>query len=1046
MSSTLASLVVEVNTAKANSSLLSFSGNLGKVSKKTAILGAKMTALSIPFALFAKSAVKDLAQFDDGMKKSLAIMGNVTESVKTEMREQALAISSSLPVSAKEAADSYFYLASAGMDAAQSLKALPVVANFATAGAFDMATATDLLTDAQTALGLSSDDTATSIKNMTMLSDLFVKGNTLANTSVQQLSEAMTNEAGMAIKQYRLDLNDATATLLAFADQGIKGDVAGSLFARSIRLLTKAADENTEAFAKNNITIYDANGELQSMEETSLELTEAFSKMSVEQMIAEMKMLGFSARTAQAILPLIGITDKLREYKVELGKAGGITQEVVDNQLKSLGVQFTLLKNNITNFGISLATTFEPQIRSATIWLKNAVEKFQALSTGTQKTIAKVILFTALLGPLVTMLGLFGMGVSGVVGLLGSLKAVFIAIKGLQMFQVFTNASSSIGFMNASGISANATMFLMAQRMAVLALTMGAWAVAGIVVIGAFKELKNAINISRGIDDTTEAIDKLHTKQEKLNNMTLSSSDFLKDFGNSLLAIGAVAMEVSFALFDLGESLFKLPWDLIKDLGNVFKGDFSFKNSIGNTDKLYSNLSKRAGASKDALVGIGDKAWKREQEQAGYDTDTSKASKIEADAQKETDALLAKITGAMGGLETGNESKANAEAKKVIEDMVKDLENINMPDAGDGGMGGQGGMGGAGGLNAGGGRAQAGQAGVGGNANGGLIKPGAPKAEDIIKQNKALIQGVKDNPATTAFGKIRDEELQLNIAKENAMLGDVDAFKNLNLSTIRGRQLQKDLEKDLNAKGLLPEKTDNSAQGRLKAEQEKRQARQDRIDKDLAIKQAEIDKGNAEQLQKEKLDKQKAFDAMPVEDPFMNEADWKRAQERKNDLTGDLGDPFGVKAAVKASQFDASLAGEAPWKDGAFLDMYGEAKDPYSSESISKTLAENLRNGFGGVRGKSDMAALKKIAKSSERAAKSAELASKSAESMASNLESGQGSSMNFSALLKNGTAILKSLGESLAVNKDSLGELSSINSTLSGWGEIPMLEIRTVI
>jgi len=149
---------------------------------------------------------------------------------------------------------------------------------------------------------------------------------------------------------------------------------------------------------------------------------------------------------------------------------------------------------------------------------------------------------------------------------------------------------------------------------------------------------------------------------------------------------------------------------------------------------------------------------------------------------------------------------------------------------------------------------------------------------------------------------------------------------------------------------------------------------------------------------------------------------------------------------MKASQFDASLAGESPWKEGAFLDMYGEAKDPYSSENISKILADNIKNGFGGVRGKSDMEAIKEVAKSSEQASKSAELSSKSAESTASNLESGQGSSMNFSALLKNGTAILKSLGESLAVNKDSLGELSSINSTLSGWGEIPMLEIRTVI
>ena len=67
-------------------------------------------------------------------------------------------LSAEATASAKEAADAFFFLASAGLDGKQSIAALPIVAQFAQAGAFGLARATDLLTDAQTALGLSVDE------------------------------------------------------------------------------------------------------------------------------------------------------------------------------------------------------------------------------------------------------------------------------------------------------------------------------------------------------------------------------------------------------------------------------------------------------------------------------------------------------------------------------------------------------------------------------------------------------------------------------------------------------------------------------------------------------------------------------------------------------------------------------------------------------------------------------------------------------------------------------------------------------------------------
>jgi TP901 family phage tail tape measure protein len=107
---------------------------------------------------------------------------------------------------ADQAAEAFFFLASAGLDAEQSIAAMPQVAKFAQAGMFDMALATDLATDAQSALGLSSKDATENLENLTRITDVFVRANTLANTSVEQLAVAFTTKAGTALKTVGKDV------------------------------------------------------------------------------------------------------------------------------------------------------------------------------------------------------------------------------------------------------------------------------------------------------------------------------------------------------------------------------------------------------------------------------------------------------------------------------------------------------------------------------------------------------------------------------------------------------------------------------------------------------------------------------------------------------------------------------------------------------------------------------------------------------------------------------------------------------------------------
>jgi TP901 family phage tail tape measure protein len=312
------------------------------------------------------ASVKAFADFDAEMTKSLAIMGNVSDSLRDDMSDAAREVAKTTTFSANEAAESYFFLASAGLDAAQSIAALPKVAQFAQAGMFDMATATDLLTDAQSALGQTSDDASENLENMVRLSDVLIKANTLANASVQQFSEALTNKAAASMRSLNIETEEGVAVLAVFADQGIKGSQAGTTFNATIRGLTNGVQRNAEEFARLNVEVFNSQGEMNNMADIVGQLETSLGGLSVEQQRAELTALGFTEETLAGTLALIGNSEAIREYETALGQAAGTTEDVANNQLETLNAQLGLLKSAFVDVGIEIGERLEPTITRLT--------------------------------------------------------------------------------------------------------------------------------------------------------------------------------------------------------------------------------------------------------------------------------------------------------------------------------------------------------------------------------------------------------------------------------------------------------------------------------------------------------------------------------------------------------------------------------------------------------------------------------------------------------------------------------------------------------
>lgn len=298
-------------------------------------------------AAFAYKTVKSFIEFNDEMTQSLAIMGDVSKKTRMELSATARQLSTRSMFAASELAKGYYYLTSAGKNAAQSQVLLKDVARFAQAGQFDLAEATSLLTDAQNALGLSSRNVVKDQFEMIRVSDVLVGANTLADATTRQFAVALTTDAAASMRAFNIPLEEGVAVLAAYADRGIKGAHAGSMFGRFLRLLIPAAVKNAQAFKKLNIHVFNSRGNLRNLALVVGDMTRAFSTMSVKQKSVAMQQLGFMKRTQQVVYPLLGASQKLKDYEDKLDKMGGTSQRVADKQMKSLSKQTSLLGRNL---------------------------------------------------------------------------------------------------------------------------------------------------------------------------------------------------------------------------------------------------------------------------------------------------------------------------------------------------------------------------------------------------------------------------------------------------------------------------------------------------------------------------------------------------------------------------------------------------------------------------------------------------------------------------------------------------------------------------
>lgn len=368
-----------------------FTRSISRATKQLIGFGSASVAVyTVARALNAAVAAAD--EFNAAMAKSTAIMGGMEGLDLATKAQMALVAQRTAVGSAfgpEKVAEAYFYLASAGMDAKQSMEVLAPAVRFAQAGAFDLATAVDLVTDAQSALGLATDDSQQNMVNFIRVSDALVGANTLANASVQQFSESLTRKAAAALRFLGKDIEETVAILAVFADQGTKGADAGTALAIVVRELTDKALENTAAFEKHKVAVFDDAGGMRTAAQILQDLETELDGMSTRLKIATLKEMGFTAKSRIFIQTLLDTSEKIREYNRRLDEMGGITEVVAKRtmtqwaELKSrIGGSIKAINANLTGIPMEMfAKGWNTQLESIYDLFEKLTLKFAAWLT-----------------------------------------------------------------------------------------------------------------------------------------------------------------------------------------------------------------------------------------------------------------------------------------------------------------------------------------------------------------------------------------------------------------------------------------------------------------------------------------------------------------------------------------------------------------------------------------------------------------------------------------------------------------------------------------
>lgn len=351
--------------------------------------------VTLPLMGVGAMATNVAMQFESGMSQVQAISGATGKDFEA-LKDKAIEMGAKTKFSATESADAFKYMAMAGWETQDMLDGIEGVMNLAAASGEDLATTSDIVTDALTAFGLQASDSA-------HFADVLAQASSKSNTNVGLMGETFKYVAPVA-GALGYSIEDTAVAIGLMANSGIKGSQAGTALRSTLTRLSKPTKQVQKAMDDLGISLTNADGTVKPFNNLMLEMRDRFKGLTEEQKLQYAATLA-GQEGMSGLLAIVNASDEdFQKLTDEINNANGVAQDMADIMMDNTAGAVEQLKGALESAGILIGEKLTPYIKQLAEWIKGLVEKFNSLSDEQQDNIVKWGLILAAIGPVLLIL------------------------------------------------------------------------------------------------------------------------------------------------------------------------------------------------------------------------------------------------------------------------------------------------------------------------------------------------------------------------------------------------------------------------------------------------------------------------------------------------------------------------------------------------------------------------------------------------------------------------------------------------------------------
>ena len=466
----------------------------------------------------------------------------------------------------------------AGWKTEDMLGGIEGIMALAAASGEDLATTSDIVTDALTAFGLSANDAG-------HFADILAAASSNANTNVSMMGETFKYCAPIA-GALGFSAEDVAEAIGLMANAGIKSTQAGTALRTIMNNLSGDVKITGDALGEVTIATTNADGSMRDLSDILADCRGAFSQLSeseraqaAEALVGKNAMSGFLALMNAA-------PEDIAKLSQAIDNCDGTAERMAETMQDNLAGQLTILKSQIEELAISFGEMLMPAIRKIVSKIQTFVDKLNSMSESQRKAILTIGLIIAALGPLLVIIGTViskvGAAMQGFVKLATGVKKLGVAVKAGT--GIFGKLGAALGGISAPVLAVIAVIAVLAAAFKHL------W--------DTNEEFRNAITaIWEGIVSKVSAfcqgiVDRLNALGFDFGSIV----DVLKSLWDGLCQFLAPVFEAAFNVVSivLGTVL-----DVITGLLDVFIGLFT-----GNWSQLWDGVKEIFSGVWDGITSL----------------------------------------------------------------------------------------------------------------------------------------------------------------------------------------------------------------------------------------------------------------------------------------------------------------------------------------------------------------------------------------------------------------------------------------------------------